>query len=382
MVIASWTMMCVFLIGPVAAPADHPESTDTAWLISSESVQSTNPIGYNRAAFSWSSSAGTSPDGIRASGRANDAAAAAAQNSPNFPPNNGNKAPGPADNATASNEDACPESKESQYTDCRGVFYSSFYVGLAIDTFAGSDLLKYLDPGESGKIHERAVGGFDFAYRLIGDRMPAVKDGSEIEWHPKNLWVYGETVHGVRSADVNCTKNPDLPVCAKSLTPPSNPGEQLYYILRNATSLEGFVGLRWEFLGLQQKSSAPANVYVKAQAGFLSVAGAPGSAMNVDHVALGAIATKGNYEDSYLEVGFGRSDMFAIAPHTRTKLDAYLQRRLHLPYVKDRMSFFTQLTVDAHLGHGSDAIQTYIGFNFDLMKLFPGNKGGKSGGRN
>lgn len=98
------------------------------------------------------------------------------------------------------------------------------------------------------------------------------------------------------------------------------------------------------------------------------MAGTAGSAKNVGHLALGAIVTKGDYADSFLEVGYGRDDVFAVAPHRRTKVDVYLQRRV--PGAKDLMSFFTQLTVDTHLGHGSDAIQTCIGFNFDLAKLF------------
>ena len=38
------------------------------------------------------------------------------------------------------------------------------------------------------------------------------------------------------------------------------------------------------------------------------------------------------------------------------------------------VSFFTQLFVDTDLGRGSDAIQTYIGFSFDLRHLFGSKK--------
>jgi hypothetical protein len=295
--------------------------------------------------------------------------------------------------AEEEDKDVCAKDNAYKYTDCRGVFTSSFFLGLAIDTFAGDETLKYLNPGDSGNTHERAIGGFDFAYRLLGDRMPGLKyrntgdnaslikagkpcdlskdeDCKNLDWHPQNLWVYGETVHGVRSIDINCTQNPDLPVCAKNLTPPPNPGQQLYYILRNATSLEGFMGFRWEFLGLQQKSSSPANLYLKGQAGFLDLAGAPGSALDLDHVALGAVTTKGRYEDSYLEVGFGRSDMFSTARRKRVKVDRFLQRSLADMGKLSAVSMFVQLLVDTDLGRGSDAIQSYIGLNFDLGKLF------------
>ncbi len=270
---------------------------------------------------------------------------------------------------SAQDEDTCPGAGEGEkakdYTDCRGTFQASFYIGLAIDSFAGSDTLEYLNPGASGKTHERAVGGFDFAYRLMGDPTPKTNDS---KFEP-SLWVYGETVHGVRSVDVNCTQNENLPVCQKSLVQPTNPGDQLYFMLRNATSLEGYLGLRYEFWGLQKTADVPANLYVKVQAGFLDVSGAPGSALDMHQVSLGAIATKGKFEDSYLEVGWGRSDMFALARRRRLKVDGYLER-----YVARGVSFFTQLFVDTDLGRGSDAIQTYIGFSFDLDHLFKSDK--------
>lgn len=307
-------------------------------------------------------------------------------------------------------KDACNSAaEEDQYTDCRGVFFSDFYIGLAIDTFAGDDMLKYLNPGDSGKIHERAIGGIDFEYRLLGEAKPVKPglaalsgddtkkgdsapspqtgqpgantkgQGSEVKWHPKNLWIYGETMHGVRSADVDCTKNPKLPVCESAPTIPTNPGEQVYYILRNATSLEGHFGFRWEFLGLQQKSWSPANLYLKGQAGFLSVAGAGTGALDLDHVALGAVATKGKYENSHLEVGYGRSDIFATARRKRVKVDGYLQRRFPDVTGWSALSLFVQLFVDSDLGRGSDAIQSYVGLNFDLGKLFSIKKSDDSG---
>lgn len=251
--------------------------------------------------------------------------------------------------------------------DERGTFSASFYVGLAIDTFAGDDTLHYLNPNDSGQIHERAVGGFDFAYRLLGNQHRGVPDRATARFN--NLWIYGETIHGVRSADVDCSKQgSDFPTCQKDFTPPVNPGQQLFFILRNATSLEGYGGLRWEFYGLQQQSATPANLYLKAQAGFINVAGQNGSALDLHHIALGAIATKGDFQDSYLELGWGRSDTFH-QNHGRKKIDAYLERKINWLPDKAGMSFFAQITVDTDLGRGSDGIQSYVGFNFDLTKI-------------
>jgi hypothetical protein len=254
---------------------------------------------------------------------------------------------------------------EKLYSDCRGVFDASFFLGLAIDTFAGAETLTYLNPGAAGKTQERAIGGFVFQYRLLGDKTPMVHD----HFHP-TLWVYGETVHGVRSVDINCTQNPNLPVCVQNLGTVTNPGEQLYFILRNATSLEGYMGFRYEFKGLMRDSNSPANIYLKAQAGFLTVAGGSGSALDMHRLALGAIATKGRFENSYLEVGWGRSDTFATARRKRVKIAGYLEWKI--PKITDvtGLSGFAQLLVDTDLGRGSDAIQSYIGINYDLDQLF------------
>ncbi len=296
-----------------------------------------------------------------------------------------NPQPPPGQTPAAGNQVECTPDTESQLTDCRGVLQVTAYLGLAIDTFAGDDMLHYLNPGDAGKTHERAIGGFDFTYRLFGGPQPAAPtQAAGRRQSPRSLWVYGETVYGVRSADVNCTENPDSPVCATEPQSPPNPGQQVYAILRNASSLEGLVGLRYEFLSLQQSSSHPANIYVKGQVGFLSISGMTGGALGEGHVALGTIITKGDYENSYVEAGFGRSSWFSTSPNRRFKVDAYLERRL----TDDRrVSFFAQLLVDTDLGSGSDAIQTFVGFNVDLDKLIkPANtnapnagNGGKKG---
>ena len=98
-------------------------------------------------------------------------------------------------------------------------------------------------------------------------------------------------------------------------------------------------------------------------------AGSGGSALDMHQLAFGATATKGRFQDSYLQVGWGRSDTFATARRKRCKVDRYLQWRIPKAYNAAGMSMFAQLFVDTDLGRGSDAIQSYIGVNFDLDKL-------------
>jgi hypothetical protein len=95
------------------------------------------------------------------------------------------------------------EAWEGPYGDERGDFEANAYIGLAIDTFGAEELHKYLNPEANGELHERSIFGFDFAYRLF-------KKGS------RQVWVYGETLHGVRSEDIDCAATPELPSCKKS----------------------------------------------------------------------------------------------------------------------------------------------------------------------
>jgi hypothetical protein len=244
-------------------------------------------------------------------------------------------------------------------TDERRTFGATFYTGLGIDTFAANELSRYLNPEDSGGLRERGVAGFDFEYRLIGKPEDS-----------RQFWVYGETVHGVRSADVDCEKNPGLPVCEDF--DPTNPGPALA-ILRNATSLEAMLGLRFEFAKLAPDSESPSRAYLSLQAGFLTVAGNGGDVVDMHEVALGVTATGGRYRGSFLQAGFGRSDLYLDKAKDRWKIDGLLQWH-PAAWQKAGAAPFVELVVDADAGSGSDSVQTYVGVDFDLDRFFPGKK--------
>jgi hypothetical protein len=152
---------------------------------------------------------------------------------------------------------------QSASDDIRENFEATFYTGASIDTFAAQDLNSYLNPNESGKIKTGYIAGVDFAYRALGtpdSRKP-------------QLWIYGETVHGKRSSDVDCSGTQKPEVCTLAGFTPSNQQAQFLYILRNADSLEAFAGLRLEFLTLQRGSGAAAKLYAKTELGFFDVSG-------------------------------------------------------------------------------------------------------------
>jgi len=252
--------------------------------------------------------------------------------------------------------DDCDKDKDT--VDCRGVIDVSAYTGMAIDTFAADEVKKYLNPGASGDIQYRGIFGFDFAARVHG------KPDLDNKTFERSLWLYGETLHGVRSADIDCTQHPDFPTCQAALAAPTTLPQQTVFMLRNASTLEGYFGLRWEFMQLQP-GQTPINLYAKAQAGFMSVSSNPQLA-DAHHVAVGLIAPKGTFTDSYIEAGFGRTDLFLTNKRKRYKIDGYVQRKI----LNSAFSFFAQMLVDTDIGRGSDAVQSFIGFNVDLKCLF------------
>jgi hypothetical protein len=255
--------------------------------------------------------------------------------------------------------------------DTRDKFEATGYFGVSVDSFASSELNKYINPDQNSLVKERAIGGVSFAFRLIGDPKPEGVAGEPSKpWiNRTKLFVFGETVHGARSAGVDCTEDQPASgsqgasVCVQF--DPTKPNRTLA-IIRNSTSLEAFTGLRWELKQMTQSA-----LYVKGQAGFLTVAGA-GSLLNSDHGALGIISTDGNFKGSYFEAGLGRTDLYPTHRSPRLKIDGYLQFPLLGKWVAAHgVSGFAQMTVDSSMGRGgADSIQSYFGINFDLKGLF------------
>jgi len=261
-------------------------------------------------------------------------------------------------------------------SDERGNWVASGYVGASIDSFAANETKAYLGYNQpdttGGKNLQQASGpqtgyiaGVDFAYRVF-------KEGSKPHF-PLQLWLYGETIHGQRSSEVDCNA---APATCKLFDPTgfdaTKLGSTFFAILRNSSSLEGYVGARLEFLKVNPGSANSANLYAKSQLGFLTVQSNGGDIVD-DHlkIGLGAIMTNGDFKHSYLEVGYGRTDLFAIHRGRRFKVDGYLKWQLPGDNRFSRaVSPFLQLTVDSDFGPGSDSVRTYYGLNFDIKELF------------
>jgi hypothetical protein len=254
--------------------------------------------------------------------------------------------------------------------DQRSSFLASAYLGEAVDNFAGDTTLKYLNPQAANSNLLRAIAGIDFQYRIMGAKSSK-----------KQLWVYGQTVYGVRSTDVDC-KNPNtvqLSVCSNNIGTTSTDNvlkgapDQFIAILRGASSLEAFVGARYETGLLQSTTDNPARIYVNVQLGFLSVTGSGTDAVDMHHLGVGAVAVNGIFQQSFLEVGVGKDDLFKRNRNRRLIVDGYLTVDPHdipgfnnLVGAGSRVRPFIELTGNFDGGHGSDSIQTYFGLNFHL----------------
>lgn len=288
----------------------------------------------------------------------------------------------PTGGGPAAHQEGAGAPMESNSAERGEVLEASAYLGTAYDNFAASEIKSYLNQDDSNTTQTRFIFGFDFEYLLVGSPwhrdLPASQanaPGGSGESIPSKtrLYVFGETLHGVRSADVDCSapEQERPPVC-NSTPLGANIPEQARFILRNATSLEAFVGLRWEFFELQRNSPSPASLYLKGQAGFLSVSNIGGDVVDMHQVGFGIIAKDGRLRDSYVELGFGRTDLFLDHRNRRWKVDGYLAFEVGKSSIEHAIRPFAQITVDSDFGSGSDSVQSYVGIDFDVGLLFQG----------
>lgn len=237
--------------------------------------------------------------------------------------------------------------------DERPDFRAAAWAGVAVDTFASGSVNALLNPEVQGA-KTRGVGGFAFAYRAIGSA------------ESRQLWVTAETHHGIRSADIDCTESPSFATCASSPTPPT--GTDVLFLIREASTLEASLGVRWEFLTLRKGSDMPAKLYLVGNYGLVVAAEGPSDAADVGHIGLGLVATKGAYRDTFLEIGIGQNELFSSNQGGRFKARGGLS--IH---ASRGMRFFAVLSVDTDLGPGADSVQSYYGFAVDPVRLFGGN---------
>lgn len=252
--------------------------------------------------------------------------------------------------------------------DERAVFEASGFVGKAFDNFAPNIAGGYANPVGAGAstAKSRWTGGVLAQYRLFG------RPGDTYQF-----WLSSYTLHGIRTADVDCGVPNAPPVCSQTAAP----GQKLLYVLEHASTLEAHIDARFEFLTLQRDSEVPIKVYAAARFGFLDLEGAP-QVYNSNSLGVGIFAPKGVFRNSLAQVGWGLSEQFGSNPGwNRLKINGLLAFDL-APGFKDRIEFwkrvggatrfFVEISVDRNLRVGPDAVQTYVGLLFDLRQAFVG----------
>jgi hypothetical protein len=251
--------------------------------------------------------------------------------------------------------------------DDRNTFEANGFLGYVFDNFAPAEILgKSYDKPPSGSIDGRWTGGIQAQYRLLGE-----PDGV------RQLWISSETLHGSRTADVDCQKTPSIERCLTA--------NQALVVLEHADTLEAHVEARYEFLRMQKDTDTPVKVFASTRFGFVSMAGAPKVFSSDSYFGGGITTPKGAFRGSFAEVAWGRSRQFQSDPEAnRLKVYGTLlfdmapgligQARNVFSHTMASTRAFVAIVVDRNPGgNAPDAVQTYIGVDFDVRRLFGGS---------
>jgi hypothetical protein len=259
---------------------------------------------------------------------------------------------------------------EPPAADGRSVFEASAYLGQSFDNFAPFEKDQYIPGREQQQpgVYGRWLAGVQAEYRLIGD------SGDDFQ-----IWLSTHTLHGVRTADVDCRETPSSGLCGGTTQ------QRFLATLEHQSSLEAHVDMRVEFLTLQRSSDVPIKVFGLARFGFVDISGAP-KVFNSDQVALGVLSPNGVFRNSTAMVGWGRSEQFqSNRGWNRLKISGTLVFDV-LPGFRDQLEFwkrlagsprvFVSIVVDRNpAGPGPDSVTSYVGVDIDLRRMFFGYGG-------
>ncbi len=245
-------------------------------------------------------------------------------------------------------------------SDERGVFEASGFVGQVFDNFSPKVNGGYKADATASTINSRVTAGIEAQYRLIGRQ-----DST------RQLWLTSHTLHGMRTADGDCQ---EIAKCVQE----NGTAATFKYILAHASTIEAHVDARLELFTIQAGTEVPAKFYVYARAGFLDLEGAS-RVYDSDAVGAGIIAPKGVFRHSYAQVGWGVSKQYDLdKSFDRLKINGVLVFDL-MPnltpggFFKDLGAgsrFFIAISIDRNVKNGPDSVQTYVGADFDLRRIF------------
>jgi hypothetical protein len=249
--------------------------------------------------------------------------------------------------------------------DERETFESSGFLGEVFDNFAPTISGNYAGPATATDLHSRLTAGVEAQYRVVGK-----PDGQQ------QLWFTAHVLHGMRSAEAACK---DTPTNADCLTQQAkNPGGSFNYIIGHASTMEAHMDVRWELFRIQPSSNVPAKFYLYGRAGFLDLENAP-RVYDANSFGAGLIASKGPFRNSFAQVGIGNSKQYeSDKGFDRLKVNAVLVFDVIPGWIQSAgwkglsagSRFFIAIAIDRNPSSGPDAVQTYIGVDYDLRHLF------------
>ncbi|HKE83931.1 MAG TPA: hypothetical protein VKB50_09260 [Vicinamibacterales bacterium] len=271
--------------------------------------------------------------------------------------------------------------------DPRTPFEATAYLGRVFDNFSPSEIGHYATTAPKTE-NNRAIYGIDF-----GGRVWSSRDGR------RQFWLVGETLNGVRSADVDCRdRNDDQgqplskpPACEQFSGLPGNTTNSVQnavYITEHATSLEAYVEPRFEFLTLRAGLENRAVLFARAVLGVMMVDDGKDHAASAHDIGGGFEFTAGPFSGSHLAAGWGRTDLFVPTGTNdqpgqtqrgrwnRLKVDGLLvfspARMLgSAPGLSKVPRIFIQVYSDFDpLGTDADSVQTFMGMELNIAEFF------------
>jgi len=232
---------------------------------------------------------------------------------------------------------------------------ADLFIGASYDQFSGpiEDYLNY----ESSESKWRFSGGVIFEYGLV-------------QFSKKHsIWLTGKTLRGVRTAEVDCSGESPPAICGQAL---SNVAEQTKYLLRNASSFEAGIALRYEYALPSWNQGYDSAIYLKGELAGAAVDGDDDDMADMHTLSTGFILTESNYRGSFIELGYGKNEIFDEHPDGRLKIKARLvlnkETNIFSALSVNKLGYkiYVQTNIDSDNGDGADSVQTHVGFALSL----------------
>jgi hypothetical protein len=228
----------------------------------------------------------------------------------------------------------------------------SLFVGEVLNQFSAAERdQKLANPEAEDEDELQFTAGVEVHYRVM-------------EKKKQRLYLFFQAIHSARKFQEACPSTGDSTCDAAAANDPQTAQpDDFFKIVQDSSVLEWLGGARWVFKMIE-KGEPKAEVYFKAQPGFIRSSEADGDSLDNYFAGFGVQLDSGPFDGTFAEMGWGRSEMFEEDKvNDRFKLGLALN---YQPTRNDRMGFYFEGWADNDLGKGSDDVQIYFGISFDV----------------